>query len=367
MNENETLPMGQLAYMSAPGEVELREYPIPAPGAGGAVLKTLLAGVCGSEIHIFHGNHPLQKSIALGHEIVGEVVALGEGLDRDRAGQPLGVGDVVSVTYFRACGECPACARGELGWCERALEGWVRPTEQDPHFVGTMGTHYHVDPRQWMFKLPANVTPRMAAAANCALAQVVNAVEAGRVGPGQRVVVQGAGGLGLYTVGLLKERGAMVVSIDGVAPRLAHARAFGADGIIDFTEHPTVEQRRGVLAELIGPGGADVVMDMTGNPEAFKEAIGMVRPGGRLIEVGMVLPGNDVTIDLGALARGGVSVIPSHRYEPRHLHEALAFLSRNADRLPFEDMIDAVYPLDEVALAIEDSAARKVTRAAICP
>jgi D-arabinose 1-dehydrogenase-like Zn-dependent alcohol dehydrogenase len=93
----------------------------------------------------------------------------------------------------------------------------------------------------------------------------------------------------------------------------------------------------------------------------------MVRPGGRLIEVGMVLPGNEVTIDLGALARGGVSVIPSHRYEPRHLQEALGFLSRNADRLPFEAMIDAIYPLEEVGQAIEDSAARKVTRAAIRP
>ena len=367
MSVQETMSTGRLAYMPAPGEVELREYPIPAPGPGGAVLETLLAGVCGSEIHIFHGHHPLQKSIALGHEIVGRVVALGEGVDRDRAGEPLAVGDAVSVTYFRACGQCPACARGELGWCERSLEGWVRPTEEDPHFVGTMGTHYHVDPRQWMFKLPANVTPLMAAAANCALAQVVNAVEAAQVRPGQRVVVQGAGGLGLYSVGLLKERGATVVCIDGVGPRLERARAFGADAIIDFTKHTTVEERRARLTELIGRGGADVVMDLTGSTAAFAEGIGMVRPGGRLIEVGMVLPGNEVTIDLGALARGGVSVIPSHRYEPRHLQEALAFLSRNADQLPFEAMIDAIYPLEEVGQAIEDSAARKVTRAAIRP
>ena len=359
--------MGRLAYMPAPGEVELREYPVPAPGPGGAVLQTVMAGVCGSEIHIFGGHHPLQKSIALGHEIVGRIVALGEGLDRDRAGEPLAVGDLVSVTYFRSCGQCAACARGELGWCERALEGWVRPTEDDPHFVATMGTHYHVDPRQWMFKLPENVSPRMAAAANCALAQVVNAVEAAQVGPGQRVVVQGAGGLGLYTVGLLKERGVTVVSIDGVAQRLERAKAFGADWVIDFTEHTSVEQRRERVAELIGRGGADAVMDLTGNTAAFAEAIGLVRPGGRLIEVGMVLPGNEVTIDLGALTRGGVSVIPSHRYEPRHLHEALAFLSRNAERLPFEAMIDAVYPLEDVAQAIEDSAARKVTRAAIRP
>jgi L-iditol 2-dehydrogenase len=367
MNATEASTTGRLAYMPTPGQVEIREYPIPLPGPGGAVLETLMAGVCGSEIHIFHGNHPLQSSIALGHEIVGRVVALGEGLERDGAGEPLAVGDEVSVTYFRACGQCQACARGELAWCERSLVGWVRSPDEDPHFVGTMGTHYHVDPRQSIFKLPSNVTPRMAAAANCALAQVVAAVEAARVEPGQRVVVQGAGGLGLYAVALLKERGATVVSIDGVDLRLERAKAFGADWVVDFKEHDTVEGRRQRIGELIGRGGADAVMDMTGNTAAFPEAIGLVRPGGRLIEVGMVLPGNEVTIDLGALARGGVTVIPSHRYEPRHLHDALGFLSRNADRLPFEEMIDAVYPLDRVADAIEDSAARKVTRAAIAP
>jgi D-arabinose 1-dehydrogenase-like Zn-dependent alcohol dehydrogenase len=367
MNSSEVSQTGRLAYMTAPNEVEIREYPVPSPAPGAAVLETLLAGVCGSEIHMFHGHHPLQKSIVLGHEIVGRVVALGEGLDHDGAGDPLAVGDVVSATYFQFCGECESCTRGELNWCERALEGWVRHPDEAPHFVGTMGTHYYVEPHQWIFKLPENVTPRMAAAANCALAQVVNAVEAADVRPGQRVVVQGAGGLGLYTVGLLKERGATVVSIDGVDLRLDRAKAFGADHVVDFKEYDTVESRQQRIAELIGEGGADAVMDMTGNTAAFVEAIGLVRRGGRLIEVGMVLPGNDVTIDLGAMARGGVTVIPSHRYEPRHLHEALGFLSRNAGRLPFEEMIDAVYPLDQVAEAIEDSAARKVTRAAIAP
>src|SRR5882757_475938 len=105
MNATEVPPTGRLAYMTAPNEVEVREYPIPSPGPGCAVLETLLAGVCGSEIHMFHGHHPLQKSIVLGHEIVGRVDALGEGLEHDGAGEPLAVDDIVSVTYFQFCGE----------------------------------------------------------------------------------------------------------------------------------------------------------------------------------------------------------------------------------------------------------------------
>lgn len=359
--------VGRVAYMSSPGEVELLEYPVPRPGPGAVLLKTLVAGVCGSEIHMWRGDHPVLRSVILGHEIVGEIAELGEGVHADRAGLPLKVGDAVSVTYFRTCMECPACARGEFGWCEHALDGWLQPPDAEPHFVGTMATHYYVDPRQWIFKLPDNVTPRMAASANCALAQVVNAVERAEVGPGDRVVVQGVGGLGLYSIALAKERGARVVAIDSVKLRLDRALSFGADAVVDMGEHATPEARKARIDELIGPGGAEAAIDVTGNTAAFVEGIGLVRPGGRLVEVGMVLPGKEVTFDLGAMTRGGVSVIPVKGYEPRHLAEGLDFLSRNADRLPLEDMIDATYALEDVAQAIDDSADRKVTRAAIVP
>lgn len=358
---------GRVAYMPSPGEVELREYEVPRPGPGAILLKTIVAGVCGSEIHMFEGRHPVLRSVILGHEIVGEIAELGEGVETDRAGRELRVGDEVSVTYFRSCMKCAACARQELGWCETALDGWLQPPDAPPHFCGTMASHYYVDPRQWVFKLPHNVTPAMAAAANCALAQVVNAVERAEVKPGDSAVVQGAGGLGLYTVGLLKERGAQVVSIDSIPLRLERARAFGADHVIDMREHHTPRERREQLVRHLGSDGADVAIDVSGNVAAFVEGIGLVRPGGRLVEVGMVLPGQEVSFDLGAMTRRGVSVMPVLRYEPRHLREALAFLSRNAGRLPLEEMIDASYGLEQVEQAIADSAARKVTRAAVWP
>lgn len=81
----------------------------------------------------------------------------------------------------------------------------------------------------------------------------------------------------------------------------------------------------------------------------------------------MVLPGQDVSFDLGAMTRRGITVIPVLRYEPRHLREGLAFLARNVERLPLEEMIDASYSLEDVKVAISDSAERKVTRAAVWP
>lgn len=358
---------GRVAYMPSPGTVELREYEVPEPGPGAVLLKTLLAGVCGSEIHMFGGKHSVLSSVALGHEIVGEVAALGAGVDTDRSGEPLAVGDRVSVTYFRTCMACPACGRQELASCERAYDGWLRSPDEFPHFIGTMSTHYYVDPRQWIYKIPANVPTIAAASANCALSQMVAAIERSAVRPGESIVIQGVGGLGLYGCALAHERGAHVVALDRVPARLARAQEFGAHAVIDMNDFATAEERAERVRELVGRQGADVVMGVAGVPDTFVEGIALARPAGRYVEVGNVLPGVNVTFDIGTLTRRGVTVIPVLRYEPRHLREALAFLSRNIDRYPLASMLDGTYSLDQVKQAIEDSRDRKVTRAAIAP
>jgi threonine dehydrogenase-like Zn-dependent dehydrogenase len=358
---------GTLAYMPSPGEVEYREYELPGAPVGGLLLETLVAGVCGSEIHIFGGRHPVLKSAALGHEIVGRVAELGEGVEADTAGAALRVGDVVSVTYFRACRACPACGRGEFALCEHALDGWLSDPAEEPHFFGTMASHYIVDPRQWVFRVPDNVPPPAAASANCALAQVMNGLERLRLKAGETLVVQGCGGLGLYSIALAKERGARVIAVDAVAARLDRAREFGADHTVDLGSFDGPKDRIARVRELTGGQGADAGIDVTGVPAAFGEGLEMLRAGGRLAEVGLVLSGVEATFDLGGMARRGISVVTAVRYEPHHLRESLEFLSRNIDRLPLQSMIDGHYDLDHVAEAIDDSAARKVTRAAIFP
>jgi D-arabinose 1-dehydrogenase-like Zn-dependent alcohol dehydrogenase len=358
---------GTLAYMPSPGEVEYREYDLPAAPAGGLLLETLVAGVCGSEIHIFEGRHPVLKSVSLGHEIVGRVAQLGAGVEADSAGAPLAVGDSVSVTYFRACRSCPACGRGEFALCAHALDGWLSDPEDEPHFFGTMSSHYVVDPRQWVFKLPDNVPPAVAASANCALAQVMNGLERLGLKAGETLVVQGCGGLGLYSVALAKERGVRVIAVDAVAARLARAVEFGADETIDIGAFESPAERIAAVRELTAGDGADAAIDVTGAPAAFGEGIEMLRVGGRLAEVGLVLTGAEATFDLGGMARRGITVVSAVRYEPRHLRESLEFLARNVDRLPLHLMIDGHYDLDQVEEAIVDSAGRKVTRAAIFP
>jgi threonine dehydrogenase-like Zn-dependent dehydrogenase len=351
---------GRLAYMVEPGRLELREYPFPELGDGALLVRTLAAGVCGSELHMFAGRHPLQ-SMVMGHEIVAEVTEHGN-RTHDSAGVLLAAGDRVSIVYYLTCDACPACARGEFELCWNAYRNWSQSPDVHPHFTGTHATHYYVDPKQWLFRVPDNVPDLIAASANCGLSQVWAGIERAAIRAGERIVIQGAGGLGLYATAIAKERGATVIVVDSVDSRLRSAAAFGADAVISMEELPTVDARIARVQELTDGEGADVGFEVAGVPAAVSEGIELVRPGGRYIEIGNVTPGPEIALDIGRLTRRSVSIIPVIRYKPWILREALAFLSRNVDRLPLDRVVDRAYPLEGLEDALRDAEARRVTR-----
>jgi threonine dehydrogenase-like Zn-dependent dehydrogenase len=354
---------GRVAYMVEPGRLEFREYELPELPDGALLLRTRAAGVCGSELHMWAGHHPL-RSMAMGHEIIGEVTERSRRA-HDSAGEPLEPGDRVSVAFFLTCEACRPCARGEFELCVNAYRNWSRSPDEPPHFTGTHATHYYVDPKQWLFKVPDDVPDLIAASANCGLSQVWAGVERAGLRPGESIVIQGAGGLGLYATAVAKERGAQVIVVDAVASRLRTASAFGADAVVSMAEIETVEDRVARVRELTGGEGADVVLEVAGVPAAVTEGLQLVRAGGRYIEIGNVTPGPEIALDIGGLTRRAVSIIPVIRYKPWMLREALAFLSRNVDRLPLGELLDARYPLDRLGEALEDAAARRVTRPVI--
>lgn len=353
---------GRLTFMTEPGRIELREYELPRLAPGQLLIEIQAAGICGSEVHMFCGRHPL-RSLALGHEFVGRVVDASP-RPQDSAGEPIADGDLVTATYTESCLRCPACSRGEFNLCVNGYTKMISNSAEPPHFVGGLATHYVISPLQWVYKVPAALSATVAASANCAVAQVACAIERGAPAPGERVVIQGAGGLGLYATAMAKERGARVVVIDGVESRLRTAARFGADEVISIERLASVEQRREAVHELTG-GGADLAFDFAGTPAAVAEGVALVRPGGRYLEIGSVLPGVSVDLDLGHLTRSGIPVIPVIRYLPRHLRQALGFLERNLGRLPLEELVDGRYPLEEVEAALEDAVERRVNRAAI--
>jgi len=358
--------LGRMVYMTSPGALTLRDYALPQelePRA--ALLAVLQTNVCGSDIHVFEGRHPLLKCGGIGHEMVGRILRLGSRLQTDSAGAPVVEGDRVVPMYTAVCHACTFCNRGLYSHCTQAFK-YFGKADVYPYFHGgTFSTHYYLHEDQCFYKVPDAVSTAAAAMANCALAQTVCGLERAQVSLGQKVVIQGAGGLGLCAAAVAKERGARVLIMDRIAARLETALAFGADETMLVDADSELSARTRAIEHWSGGAGADVVIEVTGVPQVFSEGVHYLHPGGTYLVMGTISPGHTVAFDPGLMVRKSACVMGVNRYQPRHLHEALQFLARVGDRYPFERLLERRFSLADAQKAIEMSARREVQRATI--
>ena len=337
------------------------------------VVRVRVANVCGSDLHMWRGELNLERlklpfPLGLGHEAMGEVALLGDGITADSAGEPLAFGDRVAWRYFTPCGRCPSCVRGVTRACQQVHRfiSQGQSTDQPPHFVGAYGTHHHLRAGHVVFKVPAGVADEAAAGANCALAEVIQGLSTVGLRPGETVVVQGAGGLGISACMVARAMGAgRIVVVDGVRQRLDLARAFGADAVVDLSALDEPEARVRAVKEATGGWGGDIVCEFVGHAAAVAEGVRMMAPGGRYLECGCIHTGTSFDLDpahLTLLSRSLVGVI---YYEPWALREALGFLARHRGAFPWERLLPKRYELGDIDLAFADADARRVPRAAI--
>ncbi|MGI6318044.1 MAG: zinc-binding dehydrogenase [Dethiobacteria bacterium] len=360
---------GKMAVLNGPKEIQIREFELAKPGPDEVLVEVVRANVCGSDVHTWKGSHPIKTKGTIGHEYVGRIYQLGENVKTDYAGEVVKEGDRVAALFSVTCMKCGPCSRGEFFLCKNRDIYQAKEPEDPPHFFSPFATHCYIFPGVFFYKVPDQVSDAMAAGANCALAQILFSIDtAGGFRRGEKFLVQGAGGLGLYAIAAAKEQGAIVIVIDGIKERLEMAKAFGADYIIDMNEHQTVESRVQAVNELTNGEGADVAIEVTGVPAAFPEGIELIRPGGRYMVLGNVLPSFKVEFSLGLLVRKSITVFPIARYNPWYLYHALKFLERNHQKFPFDSLSSGkLYSLEEINDAFIDSENRKVTRAIIAP
>lgn len=356
---------GTTTILSKVEEVGTRTYDVPEPVAGGLILEMIRANVCGSDVHILHGGHPLvQPGCVMGHEGIGRVAKLGEGVTADFAGQPLAVGDRVVMTYFQACRRCAECNFGHPNICRNSYVGWGTQAEEAPHFFGTFGTHYSVSPNQAVYKVPNEVSSKAASTANCALSQVYYGCLVGEVSYGDKVVIFGAGGLGVCAAAVAASRGAEVFVAEMIPARLEKVKEFGAHHVIDLSQADDAQGRIDLVKEATGGYGGDVVLDLTGVPAVFSESVRSARPGGIVIEIGSLTPGRFTEFDPGAFTRSGVQIRAVIRYPLEVLGKAIRFIARTP-QYPWESLVDRDFPLDQVGEALRAAEARELTRAGI--
>jgi threonine dehydrogenase-like Zn-dependent dehydrogenase len=350
---------------------EIREFPLPDPEPRAILVRVTTANVCGSDLHFWRGDIDLARfgltgGTILGHEMTGRVSRTSRGFDS--AGAPLAEGDRVVYRYFSPCGRCSACTRGFTAACGANAGFQMRSCDSPPHFIGGFAEYYYVPPGQAVFKVPDAVPDQLVAGANCALAEVIEGFDRASLRMGESVVIQGAGGLGIYATAVAKSMGAAnVIVIDGVADRLSLAREFGADAVVDMTEHADARARAARVRELNGGGGADVAMEVVGFPDAFGEGIGLLGQGGRYVEIGNISPGLTLAFDPALVTLANKTVYGVAFYEAVALQKAVGFLAATVDRLPYGKLAGTAYALESINDAFVDADERRVARASIDP
>jgi threonine dehydrogenase-like Zn-dependent dehydrogenase len=347
-----------------------REYPLPSPEPGAAVVRTEMAGICGTDVHLWKGELPISLPVILGHETVGHIAELGAGLETDWSGQPLRVGDRVAWTSATSCGKCYYCAekRQPTRCPHRRAYGIGYRCDEPPHFLGGYAEFHYLRPGANIFQLPTDLATESVVGAGCALITAIHGVERTGIEWRDSVVVQGAGPVGISALAVAKSAGAgTTIVIGGPANRLAMARRFGADHTINIEEVSDTQDRIDAVRQLTGGYGADAVLECVGHPAAVAEGVEMCRDGGRYLVLGHYCNAGPVAFNPHLITRKQLQVIGSWSSEPRHLKAALELLRVTPDQFPFHEMISHRFGLNQCNEALATTASWQGTKSVIIP
>lgn len=358
-----------LEQFNAP--LQLRDYTLPArPEPGAALVRTLMAGICGTDVHLWKGELPIKLPVILGHETVGCIEQLGAGLENDWSGQRLAVGDRVTWTSSSSCGQCYYCReKNQPTRCpHRRAYGIGYPCDCEPHFLGGYAEFHYLKPRVNIFKIPDDLPTEAVIGAGCALNTAIHGVERTGIAFRDSVVVQGAGPVGIAALAVAKSSGAgKVILLGAPRHRLDMATRFGADHVIDIETVKTPAERIAGVRELTGGCGADVVLECVGAPAAIGEGMEMCRDGGKYLVLGHYCDAGPVSWNPHVVTRKQLTVVGSWSYEPRHLKQALEFLRTTARQFPFAEMVSHRFTLDKANEALATTARWAAAKSVLVP
>jgi 2-desacetyl-2-hydroxyethyl bacteriochlorophyllide A dehydrogenase len=289
-----------------PGRVTIEERSMPELAApDDAIVRIDATGVCGSDLHIYHGRLKIEPGFTIGHEYVGTVVEAGEGVTRVK------VGDRVAGCFLTACGTCFHCIRGEYHRCLEARSFGLGGTMGS--LPGTQAEYALVPHANLALRaVPESVSDEVALFAGDVMGTGYHGVLESGLRAGETAAVLGLGPVGLCAVQVAKLQGARVIAIDSVEQRLALAQSFGAIPLHLGEQDVKAEVRR--LTEK--RGGVDVAIDAVGNAEVLDMAIRLTRSCGRVQCIGVYAERGEVHLGLAWLKsltiKGGQANVIAH-------------------------------------------------------
>jgi threonine dehydrogenase-like Zn-dependent dehydrogenase len=338
------------------GGFMVTEATVPEPAPGSIVVKQELCGVCGTDVHVYQGHMAsVPMPVVLGHEIVGTIVALGDGVTVDSTDRPIKEGDLIGIKpgvsdpsdYYGSISYQPTLSRGmgAYGFAAKAMSHL--PLEVTGGFA------------QYQWLIPGTKVYRMDGVSQAAasilepLSVGIHAAGRARYRIGDTVVIQGAGPIGLMCLIAAKELGAFrTIVIGAPADRLAFARELGADLTIDITQVTDPADRAKIVRDASSHGfGADIIIEATGVLAALPEGFDLLRRGGQYVTCGHFTNVGDVSLNpwshftFKEITLYGVwGSSHEHFVQSRQLIES--------GKYPFEQFVSHVLPLEQVSEGI---------------
>jgi 2-desacetyl-2-hydroxyethyl bacteriochlorophyllide A dehydrogenase len=299
----------------APGEVRVSEVPEPEiSDPRDAIVRIEASGVCGSDLHIYHGRVQIEPGFTIGHEYVGTVIAAGEQVDS------VAVGDRVLGCFQTACGRCFFCRRGAFHKCDHsrtfghgATLGSLQGTQAEQALVPNADLVLR--------KLPDGMSDDVALFAGDVMGTGYHAVVESGLRPGDVAAVLGLGPVGLCAVQAARAAGAaQVLAVDSVPARLEMARSFGAQAV-----HLSEDDPRAAAREASEGRGVDVCIDAVGDPRALELALRLTRKLGTVQAVGVYAERCEV--HMGLLWIKALRLVSGHANVLGHVDSVLALMS----------------------------------------
>jgi len=330
------------ALYHGPHDVRVEEIEKPSPIEGEVLLKVTRSGMCGTDasewkagplIFPLHKPHPtsgLVGPMVMGHEFIGEVVEIGASVDNFE------VGDRVASGAGISCGDCPRCHEGRTNLCFRYVTHGLNRHGGMAEFVAV--------PASTLVAIPDDLSDDHAGLAQ-PLAVGLHAARRAKVAPGQTVVLIGAGAIGTFVLAGLKHLGASsVIVVDFAGARLERAGRLGADHVVEVSDNTA-----DVVRELVGPIGADVVIEASGAPGQTDCAGSWVRQGGTLLQVGLASKPQEVNLHHLVMSEITLETTLAHVCGD-DIAPALEILRSTSLA---QELLEGVYPLDQLADQLE--------------
>lgn len=322
--------------MTAPGVIEFRETPRPIAAEGQVLVRIMRIGICGSDIHVYHGKHPFTRyPVTQGHEVSGRIEAVGSGVEG------LSVGQKVTIEPQVCCGHCYPCTHGKYNLCEELKVMGFQTT-------GTASEYYAVDaakvtplPETMSYDEGAMIEP---------LAVTVHAAKRFPELKGARVAILGCGPIGILLMQSCKALGAASVLVTDVSDyRLSVARSVGADYAVN-TGETDMEQ---ALRDAFGSDKADVIYDCAGSDITMGQAIRCARKGSTIVLVAVF--SKMASVDLAVLNDHELELNTSMMYRHEDYVDAIRLVSEGKVQLrplmsrhfAFRDYLEAYQYIDE--------------------